>query len=138
MTSSFIDLTGVNTGKANGISKSNIAEARRQFTAGAINTSRKHQDAMHRDYGNAWIMASTQYNAPWMSRLDNSIQFKPDEIYENTKIRIAGLDNGSTIFVRAGALVAAGFTIHEILDGIEWDDIAEMIERNDIRPEYLM
>lgn len=135
MTSSFIDLTGVNTGKANGINKANLAEARRQFQAGAINSAKKHQA---QDNSNAWKMASTPYNAPWMHRLDNSIQFEPKEIYENTKIKIAGLDNGSTIFLRAGALVAAGFTIHEIMDGIEWDDVAEMIERNDIQPEYLM
>lgn len=138
MTSSFMDLTGVNTGKSNGINKANLAEARRQFTAGAINSSRKHQAAMHHDHTNAWKMASSQYNAPWMKRLDNSIKFEPNEIYENTRIKIPGLDNGSSIYVKAGALVAAGFTIHEIMDGLEWDDVAEMIERNDIRPEYLM
>lgn len=129
-TSSFVDLTHVGSGKANGISGNNLAEASRQFQKGIINSANHHNGRRDRDIFNAWKMASTPYN-PWGKQLQNAIRV-PNEIYTNTPIAVTGFEGGSTLYIEAGKLHKAGMSIDQILAGVTAEDIHVLLTRGDL------
>lgn len=127
MTSSFVDLTAVGSGKSNGISAQNIAEARRQFTKGTINAA-KHEAEMR--YMHDFRMASAINQ--WEQQLQASIRHDPQEIYTDTLIAVTGFEGGTTLYIEAGKLHEAGMSIDQILSGVTADDIDALLEHKSI------